>query len=292
MSRPSPHTRRERADRLRPLLDDLVQQSSLREAVKITGVKMGAIRSLLEGRTPQEGTLMALEMWADRENGDIPIEVQVESHIPPGAWRSKEEMGRMIREIRERRNMSQQQLAEHLGMPHGQADISRWERGVAPARLDKLPAIAQLVDRGVEIFQRGREFDLDRDLNAAQNIFYNPQRSVDQMRGHARARRPPIVQGLSVDRREPDLPDVSFLKPRAREIYDRAVGSYLTRHWPAPVIEQAAWDLIKYIEGANIYRSSGPGKPDLNEEEQVQVIEKAREKVEKAYGPNGVVRRY
>lgn len=90
---------------------------------------------------------------------------------------------------------------------------------------------------------------------------------------------------------EPTLPDVSYLKPRAREIYDRALGSYFTRRWPIPIIERAARELVAYIEGANTLRSRGAGKPELTEEEQVWVLEDGIEEVERAYGPNGVVRR-
>lgn len=89
-----------------------------------------------------------------------------------------------------------------------------------------------------------------------------------------------------------NMPDVSFLYPRARAIYDRAVGSYLTRRWPQPIIERAAWDLVNYIIGANTLRTAGPGRPELTEEEQVMVLEKNVERVERAYGPNGVVRRF
>lgn len=91
---------------------------------------------------------------------------------------------------------------------------------------------------------------------------------------------------------ETNFPDVSFLKPRARAIYDRAVGSYLTRKWPQPIIERAAWDLVNYIIGANTLRSKGPGKPELTEEEQVWVLEDSVEHVERAYGPNGALRRF
>lgn len=89
-----------------------------------------------------------------------------------------------------------------------------------------------------------------------------------------------------------NMPDVSFLKPRAREIYDRAVGSYVTRRWPQPILERASWDLVNYIMGANTLRSSGPGRPELTEEEQCMVLERTVVHVEKAYGPNGVVRRF
>lgn len=89
-----------------------------------------------------------------------------------------------------------------------------------------------------------------------------------------------------------NMPDVRFLHPRAREIYDRAVGSYVTRRWPPPIVERAAWDLVNYIIGANSLRSAGPGRPELTEEEQCMVLERTVERVERAYGPNGVVRRF
>lgn len=59
-------TRGERAARLRGPVGDLVKRSSLREAAKQTKTSVGAIRNLLDGKTPQESTLDDFEQWADR----------------------------------------------------------------------------------------------------------------------------------------------------------------------------------------------------------------------------------
>lgn len=88
------------------------------------------------------------------------------------------------------------------------------------------------------------------------------------------------------------MPIVDYLFPQARAIYDRAVGSYMTRRWPPQIIARASRELVQRIEGANTLRSRGAGRPDLTEEEQVWVLEDGVEEVEKAYGPNGIVRRY
>lgn len=56
-------TRAERALVIRPYVERLLKNGSLRDAAKITGVSVGALRNLVSGSTPQEETLVALEGW-------------------------------------------------------------------------------------------------------------------------------------------------------------------------------------------------------------------------------------
>lgn len=80
------------------------------------------------------------------------------------------------------------------------------------------------------------------------------------------------------------LPDVSYLKPRARAFYDQQIGSYVTRRWPPQLIERAANDLVNQIRGASTLRRIGAGAVDLTEDQQLIVLEAAAEWVEKVYG--------
>lgn len=80
-----------------------------------------------------------------------------------------------------------------------------------------------------------------------------------------------------------DLPDVSYLHPAARAIFDERVGSYVTRGWPGQIISQAARELVAAIVGGNTVRSSGPGKVELSEDEQIMVLRGISPHIEKAY---------
>lgn len=184
-----------------------------------------------------------------------------------GPWLSKEEIGKKIKAIRSRNGLSQQELADLCGIPEGQASVSRWERGVLMPSYEKLLIIAKLVGRGVEIFQVNDDF-------SSQNI---PSREVTY------GDDPTVVS---------NLPDVSFLQPRARGIYNEAIGDYVTRGWPRQTIAEAAWDFWKALTGANSLNSSGPGKRELTEDEQCKVLNTMKTHVETAYGPNGVIRKF
>lgn len=81
-----------------------------------------------------------------------------------------------------------------------------------------------------------------------------------------------------------DLPDVSFLKPRARDFYDRAVGGWVTRGWLARAVSWGAHSLINQLRGASTLRRSGPGDADLTEDQQLIVLEGAAKWVEEEHG--------
>lgn len=85
------------------------------------------------------------------------------------------------------------------------------------------------------------------------------------------------------------LPDVSFLKPGARALYDRTVGSWVTRKWPAPIIERAAVEMLAVLTGAAL-RSDGQ-KERLSDDDQRHALEVGADEAEQAYGPDGVLRR-
>lgn len=93
--------------------------------------------------------------------------------------------------------------------------------------------------------------------------------------------------GLEIDIMEAvwdQLPDVSFLKPEAREEYDRLVGSYVTRGWPPEVVARAARSLTNVLSGANSMRMGGFKAPDLPAEEQLLAIRGMAPIVERIYG--------
>lgn len=152
-------TRADRAKRILPAVRSLVERSSLRQAVTaITGtagkpVSIGAIRSLLDGGTPQESTLQAIEDWAIRA-GELAPPPVVEPIGRP-VWLAPEAAGKIILQIRKRLSWSQQKLAEYVGSQSGQAEVSRWENGHGRPGYETLAMIAGLVGRGVEIFQEG-----------------------------------------------------------------------------------------------------------------------------------------
>lgn len=183
---------------------------------------------------------------------------------PRTVWLDKPEIGEKIKEIRIRKGLSQLDLAERLGMPQGQAEVSRWERGVRRPGYEKMLEIAKLVGRGVEIFQQGGEFDTVGRHGAREE---SPEQAARYL-----------------------LPDVSYLKPTARAYYDRVVGSWFTRHWPIEMIERAAREFVAPIKGYSTLRRTGQGFRELSDDDQVLVLEDQAEEIEAEYGPNGVLR--
>lgn len=148
-------TRSERANLLRKHVRDLVEDSSFRQAAAVIGVSVGAIRSLLDGGTPLEHTLELLESWATRSGH---ITQTVPEVAPEIRWLPNEVIGEKIEEIRKRAGKSQHALAEYLGMPKGQPEISRWERGRLRPSFERLHQIAALEGMGAEIFQVGGRY--------------------------------------------------------------------------------------------------------------------------------------
>jgi transcriptional regulator with XRE-family HTH domain len=267
-------TRRDKADRIRGDIHVLVERSSWRQAASATGVSVGALRSFVEGGVPQEKTMRLLEDWWRERNRAVhetgPVWPGKDSQ-PDDLWINPEDMGLKIQEIRNKHGLTQQQLAEMLGIPRSQSDISRWEAGRSPMpRYEILERIARIDGKKAEIF-RSDYVDPSSEGGASGelSVTYGDDPTVVSTRL-----------------------DISILKPRARKIYDQAVGSFYTRGWPQPIIERAANDLFNYVVGARTLRSAGPGRPELTEDEQCMVLEGNLEAVEMAYGPNGVVRKF
>jgi transcriptional regulator with XRE-family HTH domain len=134
---------------------ELVEKSSYRQAEEVTGVSVGSIRSLLDGGTPIEATLELLETWAVRAGLTPSVAPETAPKVP---WLPTIEIGKKIEGIRKRAGKSQAQLAEYLGMPKGQAEVSRWERGHQRPSFERLTQIAALEGKGAEIFQAGIRF--------------------------------------------------------------------------------------------------------------------------------------
>lgn len=160
MSSTPSETRAQRADRLRKPIQDLASQSSWRQAAEVVGLSVGALRNLAAGGVPHESTLQAFEAWAERA-GILPHTTGRDSTNGRPIWKDAAIIGATIREIRKRADMSQQELAEYLGMPASQAEVSRWERGHSKPVYETLAAIAHLAGEPVDIFQVGGELGED-----------------------------------------------------------------------------------------------------------------------------------
>jgi putative transcriptional regulator len=62
--------------------------------------------------------------------------------LPKGALRN--ELGRRVVEIRERRGWNQSELARRLGVPRGR--LGKWERGVNEPSLEDLAALSETLE--------------------------------------------------------------------------------------------------------------------------------------------------
>lgn len=244
---------------LREKVRKLADATSLRVAARLTGVQMWTIRSLLDGRTPREESLQQLESWA--ENGNLEEGNGVES-----IWKSNEEIGRIIKKILEESGMTQGELATHLGMPKGQAEVSRYVRGKRRPGYEKLLKIAALTGRGVDIFQ-----------NTGSNT-------------HPSAESPTVGGGGDTEEMDTallNLPDTSFLKPRARAFFNETILEYIRRKWTSENIEAAAALLLGYFTRASTLQSSGVSQPELSEEMQLSVLEQSKAEIDYAFKGRG-----
>lgn len=80
-----------------------------------------------------------------------------------------------------------------------------------------------------------------------------------------------------------NLPDVSFLAPRARALFDEAIGNWVRRRWTSEIIENAATLLLGYFNRTSTLQSSGASVPKLSEEMQVHILTESREEIEDAF---------
>jgi len=148
MSTHSWDTRADRAERLREAVRALRERSSWRQAARATGVSTGALRGFLDGGTPHENTMRILEEWA-AATGVLGTRAPAPEAVRP-VWLPLDQIAAIVREIRQRCGMTQQRLAEELGV--AQPQVSQWEAGQARPDFTLLDAIAQLDGRDGRIF--------------------------------------------------------------------------------------------------------------------------------------------
>jgi len=148
MSTHSWDTRADRAERLREAVRELRERSSWRQAAKVTGVSTGALRGFIDGGTPHEKTMRAIETWA-LATGVLGTPSPVPEVVRP-IWLPLGRIAAIVREIRQRCGMTQLRLAEELGV--AQPQVSQWESGMARPDFTLLEAIARLDGRDGRIF--------------------------------------------------------------------------------------------------------------------------------------------
>lgn len=85
-----------------------------------------------------------------------------------------------------------------------------------------------------------------------------------------------------------DWPDVSRLKPEAYDFYLKAVGEWTTKlGWTLETAAAAAHDFTAFLRADSTLSSSGPGKVDLPESEQLVALSSLKPLIEKHYGRGG-----
>lgn len=133
-------TRAERAERLRPLIERIVKDETVRGAAKRIGISSSAVHNFVTGTTPQEDTLTRLERWAESVRSD-------ETQDAPDPW-----VGTMLELVRfaggERpmtdaeRRLVQRDVLEgiiRLGRSSGK-DVRMFERMMRELEAQGLPA--------------------------------------------------------------------------------------------------------------------------------------------------------
>lgn len=84
-----------------------------------------------------------------------------------------------------------------------------------------------------------------------------------------------------------ELPDISFLAPKARAFFDESIGSWMRRQWTYETIENAARLLVGYFNRTSTLQSSGTSVPELSEDDQVLVLKESREEIEAVFDREG-----
>lgn len=90
-----------------------------------------------------------------------------------------------------------------------------------------------------------------------------------------------------MDTTELNLPDTSFLFPKAQALFDQAIGSYLRRGWTFETVEDAAVILLGYFKRTSTLQSSGYELPELSEDLQVKILEESMEEIEYVFRKRG-----
>lgn len=89
---------------------------------------------------------------------------------------------------------------------------------------------------------------------------------------------------------EHQLPDVSYLKPRARAFYHRTLGEWYDK-WTSETVAAAVRAWTAYFRAESTLYSKGAGRPQLTEEEQMMVLEGMKPEIEDVFGRPGGGRR-
>lgn len=173
-------------------------------------------------------------------------------------------IGALRRELKQARGVrvTQKELAGEVGV--SLSSVTAWEIGKQRPEGENLLQLARVLDTTPEYILHGSEPE--------------PRHFTEQVEDITQA-------SDSTDAAM--LPGVAFLKGRARTYYNERVGFYFTRGWPRDVAEQAAASLVAHITGMNAVRSRGTARPELTEDQQLEILEGSAQLVEQAFGHIG-----
>lgn len=165
-------------------------------------------------------------------------------------------------------DLSLRKAAEEIGGAVTHDDVKRWRS---------------------DSWQRLTE-DKARDLTAFLQKSYNIERVLSRVSEGATKIEPMRAREESPeDAVADDLPDVSYLKPKARAFYFKTLGEWYDQ-WTSETVAGAARELTAYFRGERTLSLTGMGRPQLTEEEQMMVLEGMKPEVEKDMKRRGVRR--
>ena len=92
---------------------------------------------------------------------------------------NQEKIGKFIAELRKEKNMTQEQLAERLGVSN--KSISRWENGVTMPDYSLLNEICGLLDININELMSGEKIEKENYITKAEENFITLKRKVDRV---------------------------------------------------------------------------------------------------------------
>ena len=92
---------------------------------------------------------------------------------------NQEKIGKFIAELRKEKNMTQEQLAERLGVSN--KSISRWENGVTMPDSSLLNEICGLLDININELMSGEKIEKENYITKAEENFITLKRKVDRV---------------------------------------------------------------------------------------------------------------
>ena len=92
---------------------------------------------------------------------------------------NQEKIGKFIAELRKEKNMTQEQLAERLGVSN--KSISRWENGVTMPDYSLLNDICGLLDININELMSGEKIEKENYITKAEENFFALKRKVDRV---------------------------------------------------------------------------------------------------------------